>query len=102
MLNLSEIKKKNYELIWFDGSTLQLKRPSQKLLTQLMSISKMDEQDLEGIMNLIYDVLFTVFNNNINGRKFKREEIEDNFDLATAYTFIEDYMGSVFKQLGEL
>jgi len=101
MLDLNKLKSKNYEFIWFDGSTLQLKRPSQKMFDKLMELSELKEADYKSLIKVIFDVLTEIINGNINGRKFTREEIEEEFDLSLAYIFIEDYTKYYVPQLGE-
>ena len=101
MLNLNELKKNNYQIVWFDGTTIELKPPKQKVLEKLIKMSQLTEEDLEKMMTLVYDLLFEVFNNNTEKREFSREEIEDNFDLETAFLVMQDYLSSIYSSLGE-
>lgn len=101
MLNLNELKTKKYEVMWFDGSVLQLRKPSQRTFERLAEMSELKENDVKTLMNIVYELLFDIFNNNVNGRKFTEEEIKDNFDLETAFIFIQDYMQDIIPHLGE-
>ena len=101
MLNLNTLKQKNYELIWFDGTKLELRKPSQALLEKLMEISELKDVEVTSILKIVYDILEQTLNNNLQGKKFSREEIEESFDLEIAYTFIEDYIKSIIPKLGE-
>ena len=119
MINLSELKRENYKIIWLDGEVLEIRQPRQKILEKLIKMarfyeSKMDEieqledddvekilDELENMMSIVYDLLFDIFSNNTNKKKISREEIEDSFDLNTSFEVILDYLSFVYKDLGE-
>ena len=119
MINLSELKRENYKIIWLDGDVLEIRQPRQKTLEKLIKMarlyeSKMDEIDqlqddelektiteLENMLSIVYDLLFDIFSNNTNKKKISREDIEDSFDLNTAFEVITDYLSFVYKDLGE-
>lgn len=101
MLNLAELKNKTYEIVWFDGSVLQLRRPSQDLYERLAEMNKLKDDDIKTLMSIVYDLLFEIFNNNINGRKFTIEEIKENFDIKLAYEFMQDFSKELTLQLGK-
>ena len=97
MLDLTKRIVDYYELIWFDGEKLQIKRPSQALLMDIMALQTLPEEKQVGGM---YDVLRTVVNNNTNKRVFSEEEIND-IDFETAELIMEDYLQTVFPNLGQ-
>lgn len=100
MLNLNTIQKNTYKCIWFDGSELEIRRPSQKLFEQLIEISSIKEDmELNKMMTIIFDLLYNIVNNNLNDRKFSKDEIREVFDLQTAYLLIEDYANSLIPEL---
>jgi len=101
MLNLRDIKQKNYEIVWFDGTKLELNTPSYALYKKAMQLSQMDSTDIGELLDTLYDVIFELFNNNIQNRSFSREEIETQFNIPTAIIFINDYITSINNSLGE-
>jgi hypothetical protein len=64
-------------------------------------MSELKDNDVKTLMNIVYELLFEIFNNNVNGRKFTEDEIKENFDLETAFVFIQDYIQSIIPQLGK-
>ena len=101
MLNLSELKNKRYELLWFDETTIQLKKPTQQMWERLGELRNIDSNDLKVLMDIVYELLYEIFNNNANGRKFSKEEIKENFDLDIAYEFMNEYAKHYIPQLGK-
>ena len=99
MLNLNELKTKNYRFVYFDGSEIELKKPSQALLEKAVELSKLSTNDFGALMNIIYDVLYEILNSNLAKREFTMEEIKENFDIEVAYIFLEDYMGSIIPEV---
>lgn len=120
MINLSELKRENYKIIWLDGDVLEIRQPKQNLFEKLAKMASyyksmmgeieqlQDDDDVEKIleelddmMSVVYGLLFDIFNNNTNKKKISREEIEDSFDLNTAFEVITDYLSFTYKDLGE-
>lgn len=101
MLNLSELKNKRYELIWFDETTIQLKKPTQQMWESIAELRNIKDSDVKGLMSVVYELLYEIFNNNANGRKFSKEEIEENFDLDIAFEFMNEYANYYVPQLGK-
>lgn len=100
-INLQEMKNNTYSLIYFDGEELKLKKPTQGLLRRLVSVSEIDEEDVEGMFDVIFDVICEVLNGNINSRKFTIEQVKEDFDLETAFLFIQDYIEDTMYVLGK-
>ena len=96
MLDLTKKMFDYYELIWFDGEKLEINRPSQQLLIDMMNIEKLPEDKQ---VEAVYDVVKAVLNNNTKNRKFTDEEV-DNIDFSIVEMILEDYLQEVFPNLG--
>ena len=97
MLDLTKRLFDYYELVWFDGEKLEIKRPSQALLMEMMNLEKLPEsKQVEGM----YDIVRAVLNNNTKERVFSKEEV-DSIDYSIVELIMEDYLQSVFPNLGQ-
>lgn len=97
MLDLTT-KRKYYELKWFDGEVLQFPMPKQELLMRMVRLENID--DIEEQFNSLYEIVKEVLQSNINHREFSEQELNE-LDLNTINLILEDYMGSINKELGE-
>ncbi len=97
MIDLTKNMFDYYELIWFDGEKLKLKRPSQALLIDMLNLGKLPEDKQ---IEAIYDVAKELLNNNTNNRAFTDEEI-DSIDFSIIELIMEDYLQKVFPNLGQ-
>lgn len=97
MLDLTKRLFDYYELVWFDGEKLEIKRPSQALLIEMMNLQNLPEdKQIEGM----YDIVRAVLNNNTKDRVFTKEEI-DSIDYSIVELIMEDYLQAVFPNLGQ-
>lgn len=97
MIDLTKKMFDYYELIWFDGGKLEIKRPSQSMLIDMMNLEKLpEEKQIEGM----YELVRAVLNNNINNRVFTKEEV-DSIDYSIIELIMEDYLQEVFPNLGQ-
>lgn len=97
MLDLTK-KRKYYELKWFDGEVLQLPLPKQAMLMRMVKLENVE--DVEEQFNTLFEILKEVLQSNINHREFTEEDFNE-LDLNTINLILEDYMGSINKELGE-
>lgn len=97
MLDLTK-KRKYYELKWFDGEVLQLPLPKQEMLMRMVKLENVE--DVEEQFNTLFEILKEVLQSNINHREFTEEDFNE-LDLNTINLILEDYMGSINKELGE-
>ena len=97
MIDLTKKMFDYYELIWFDGEKLQLKRPSQALLMDMLKLVNLPEdKQVEGV----YEVVKTLLNNNTSNRVFTDEEV-NSIDFSIIELIMEDYLNEVFPSLGQ-
>lgn len=97
MLDLTKKMFDYYELIWFDGEKLNIKRPSQALLINMLNLEKLPEDKQ---IEAVYDVVKELLNNNTNNRVFTDEEV-DSIDFSIIELIMEDYLQTVFPNLGQ-
>ena len=96
MIDLSGINK-FYELKWFDGTSVWLKKPSEEMLRKLITLDEAEGLEaLEGLKSMVIELI----KDNEEGRKFPQEEI-DNLDAVLCSMIFKDYMEYTTKRLGE-
>jgi hypothetical protein len=97
MIDLTKKMFDYYELIWFDGEKLEIKRPSQSMLIDMLALVNLpEEKQVEGMYELVREVL----NNNTSNRVFTEEEI-NSIDFSIIELIVEDYLQTVFPNLGQ-
>jgi len=100
MLDLSVFKKEYLEIKLFDGSVVNIGKPSQRLVIDMMAVQQTFEDlnanpenhKVEDILNEFNQILLKILNNNKEEKKFTIKYIESNFDLEIGNVFISEYM----------
>lgn len=107
MIDLSTIERSNYQIKLESGEVLEIKKPSQKFLNEILAlyeyIQKMEDSAESGlkVIDRLYDILTDIFNSNINGKVFSREDIEKMLDIKMAMSVLQDYFLYVEGELGK-
>ena len=107
MIDLSTIERSNYQIKLESGEHLEIKKPSQKFLNEILAlyeyIQKMEDSAESGlkVIDRLYDILTDIFNSNINGKVFSREDIEKMLDIKMAMAVLQDYFLYVEGELGK-
>ena len=96
MIDLSGINK-FYEMKWFDGTSVWLKKPTEGLLRQITALEeKGGLEALDELKGIVIDMIV----DNEERRKFPREELEE-LDAFLCSMIFKDYMEYVEARLGE-
>ena len=96
MIDLSGINK-FYEMKWFDGTSVWLKKPTEGLLRQITALEeKGGLEALDELKGIVIDMIV----DNEEGRKFPQEEL-DELDAFLCSMIFKDYMEYVEARLGE-
>ena len=96
MIDLSGINK-FYEMKWFDGTSVWLKKPTEGLLRQITALEeKGGLEALDELKGIVIDMIV----DNEEGRKFPQEELEE-LDAFLCSMIFKDYMEYVEARLGE-
>lgn len=96
MIDLSGINK-FYEMKWFDGTSIWLKKPTEGMLRKLIALDEAEGiEALEGLQKMVIDLI----KDNEEGRKFPQEEL-DELDAVLCSMIFKDYMEYTTKRLGE-
>ena len=96
MIDLSGINR-FYELKWFDGTSVWLKKPTEEMLRKVAALET--ESDFDA-MDELRKIVIELVKDNEDGRKFPKEEL-DELDAVLASMVFKDYMEEVGKRLGE-
>ena len=96
MIDLSGINR-FYELKWFDGTSVWLKKPTEAMLRKVAALEKKDDFDA---LDELRKIVIELVKDNEDGRKFPKEEL-DELDAVLASMVFKDYMEEVGKRLGE-
>lgn len=101
MIDLGKRNTNNlYKIKLEDGTILKIKKPSQKLLSDILEFSNNASTGLE-VVSDIFDLVCTIMNRNENNLVFKQEDLEDMLDLDLAMYIIQDYLNETLKLLGK-
>ena len=97
MIDLTAINR-FYEMKWFDGTSVWLKKPTEALMRKVAKIDEHgdDFDALEELQKIVLDLV----KDNEDGRKFPQEEL-DELDAMLCSMIFKDYMEEVTKRLGE-
>jgi hypothetical protein len=105
MLDLTQLKQVLFEIKLFDETVLQIKKPTQGMLNQLLKmeqyINGKGKKDNLKIIDEIYSFITMVFNQNINDRTFTKKEIEEMFTAEVAMLVIEGYLQFSYGLISE-
>lgn len=98
MIDLSGINR-FYELKWFDGTSVWLKKPTEELLRKIVAL---DDKDYKGVelLNDLKEIVIGLILDNEDGRKFPQEEI-DRLDAVICSMILKDYFTTTTERLGE-
>lgn len=101
MLDLSKLTQEYYSIKLVDKTILKIKKPTQEILKTMVEIQNADSTDDFEILDIIYDVMFKIFNRNADNRIFTREEIEEMLPVEIVVMVLKDYLSFAFDVMGE-
>lgn len=101
MLDLSKLTQEYYSIKLVDKTILKIKKPTQEILKTMVEIQNADSTDDFEILDIIYDVVFKIFNRNADNRIFTREEIEEMLPVEIVVMVLKDYLSFAFDVMGE-
>ena len=101
MLDLSKLTQEYYSIKLVDKTILKIKKPTQEILKTMVEIQNTDSIDDFEILDIIYDVMFKIFNRNADNRTFTREEIEEMLPVEIVVMVLKDYLSFAFDIMGE-
>lgn len=101
MLDLSKLTQEYYSIKLVDKTILKIKKPTQEILKTMVEIQNTDNTDDFEILDIIYDVMFKIFNRNADNRSFTREEIEEMLPVEIVVMVLKDYLSFAFDIMGE-
>ena len=90
MLDLRELKSKApYQIKLENGTILNIKLPTQKLLEKMVELENYKGNTAEAV-EAIYDIVAEIFNNNTNNLSFSSGELKTHSDFAI-FSYIIHY-----------
>lgn len=94
MLDLSVLKEKYWELKMFDGEVLLIKRPSQKMVIDMMGYEDTfkKEENPRLKIDAFVGMLSQILNNNVSGKKYSDDYISAVFDFSIGMAVVQNYM----------
>jgi len=102
MLDLTPMNR-HYEIRLLDGSTLNLKRPTQAMYETLIALRDMrDRENSElRLLTAFSDLFARILNRNEEGRSFTKEELREEYDFQVVSYVIQDYFSYWQKEVDE-
>ncbi len=92
MIDLQAFKEVTEETKLFDGSIIHLKKPTQKIIIDMMAFEKnMKNADEQTALKEINKLLLIILNNNTENKLFEVEYIQKYFTFDTMLAFIKAY-----------
>jgi len=92
MIDLQAFKETTEELKLFDGEIVNLKKPTQKLIIDMMAFEdSVKKKNNVNIMDTLGKLLLSILNNNIENKQFKIDYINENFTPETMMIFMKSY-----------
>ena len=91
MLDLTQYKRKTYDVKLPDGQRLKLKKPTQRFALTLVTLTEADTADLAEIFDNVIDVVVKALNHNEEGLKFDAAYVEENFNFEMCMALINGY-----------
>lgn len=94
MLDLSVLSGRTWELRLFDGSIINIRKPSQKMVMEMMLYERLfkeagrEAEKIEKLAELVRDIL----NNNTDGKEFTKDFVNSEFSFDIAFAVIKGYM----------
>ena len=96
MLDLNAFQEKTFEVKLLDGTVVELRKPSQKLVIDIMAHEeKLKHKDPKKVLNSFINIMVEVLNNNTEGREFTRGYVEKYFSLDLGSLFLGAYIDFV-------
>lgn len=90
MIDLS-VKKTYWQIKLEDKTILNCKKPTQSLLISMIKLQESVDAPVE-LMEEFIDIVVRIFNRNVNGLIFTKEQIEEMVDIETAVAIMKDYV----------
>ena len=107
MIDLSTIERSNYQIKLESGEVLEIKKPSQKFLNEILALYEYIQKIVDRseiflkFIYILFDILTDIFNSNINGNVFSWEDIEKMLEIKMAMAVLQDYFLYVEGELGK-
>lgn len=103
MLDLAAAFSNPYQIKLFDGTVLNLKRPTQALQNSIIQLQKIGEteKDAAVLLTETMKILRRVLNRNQEGVEFSQEDIDESYDFSVALLVISDYFKYYNKEIAE-
>lgn len=101
MLDLTATFSELYQVRLFDGTELNLKRPTQALQESMLRLQKMGEgnQAGEDVMKETMSIFTRVLNRNAEGIEFDQKQLEEEYDYSVALLVVGDYLKFYAKEV---
>ena len=92
MYDMTQIKKRYFNIKLRNGKILDLFLPKLKILKKIASLSKIKDNDLEeSDVDSLSEALSLAISKNKQGYSISKEEIEKDFDIEDMLDFLNNY-----------
>lgn len=90
MLDLTVFQEQFFPIKMLDGSTLYLKKPTQRLLMQFVGFQEVLKASPEEQLAAIQRLTLSILNNNTSRKVFTEADLDD-YDISIQQAIIEGY-----------
>ncbi len=89
-LDLSVFNKKTFDITMEDGTKINIKKPSQQLVIDMMLMENLDKGNPIEIMEGLASIVLKILNNNTNTIEFTLEQVK-KMDLFMLQAIVKSY-----------
>lgn len=89
-----------YELKWFDGRTLHLKKPSEGKIREIAAFAEQETNTQDNI-DMMKTFVRDLIKDNSDGIEFTDEELNKELDGVVCAIILKDYFETIQERLGE-
>lgn len=91
-LDLTAFKRQYFDVTLPDGTEIQIGKPTQSLIIDLMAMEQQINEDAGEMIELFNDVILKILNNNKEQKKYTAKYVQQQFDFEVGQIFIMAYM----------
>lgn len=91
VLDLSVYQQNTLDITMPDGNVIKVKKPTQKIVIQMVSVGKINQENQTAVLEALCDVCAAILSNNTAGKEFTADWVADNLDMIMIHAIVKTY-----------
>lgn len=91
VLDLSVYQQNTLDITMPDGSIIKVKKPTQKIVIQMVSVGQVNQENQAAVLEALCDVCAAILSNNTTGKAFTTDWVADNLDMIMIHAIVKAY-----------